>query len=230
MTGSETFLHDLRAEVESHRAVCHPVLAELRDRADRAAMLRFGLQHHRLVGRFTRYLEWLLLRAEDSTDKLWIAKVLVDEYGEGSDGHDHTAMHRAFLRAAGADESRIAATEIHPDVAAFVADHERICREEDWLVGLGAVGPGHEWAIPQMFPAIVEGLDRLGFARADIAYFPLHLQQDVDHGLWLEEALRRHAGSLAAREALRRGALLSLEARVRFWDAVGDCLSGTGVA
>lgn len=219
------FLKALRAEVESHTAVNHPLLARLAfvpfTREDYRV---FGLQHFALVGNFTRYLELLLLRGPDSHAKQWIAKVLVDEYGEGSDDKDHAQLYREFLTACGASDAEVLTTPLHGAVTGFIEAHERICREEPFLVGLGALGPGHEWSIPRMFPSIVQGLTRAGFTPTDINYFTLHMAQDVDHGRWLEEALALSAETPTAQAEIRKGALLSLEARSRFWSGVQDKL------
>jgi hypothetical protein len=71
-----------------------------------------------------------------------------------------------------------------------------------------------------MFGHIVRGLRRAGFREDEILYFTLHMEQDVDHGAWLEQALARYAGTADAQREIRRGALLSLEARARFWSGV----------
>ncbi|HVZ73195.1 MAG TPA: iron-containing redox enzyme family protein [Polyangia bacterium] len=218
---ARAFLADLRVEVEGHVGVNHPLLARLAHvpfaREDYRVM---GLQHYALVGHFTSYLERLLPRAPDSEAKQWIAKVLVNEYGEGSDGKDHAELYRGFLLATGAAAGEERETPLHPDVTGFVTEHRRICAEESFLAGLGAVGPGHEWTIPRMFTRIVRGLRRAGFAEPEILYFTLHQEQDIDHGLWLEEALARYADTADAQAQIRRGALLSLEARARFWSGV----------
>ncbi len=219
------FLTNLRREVEGHTAVNHPLLARVACVPfTREDYLVFGLQHFALVGNFTRYLELLLLRAPDSNAKLWIAKVLVNEYGEGSDDKDHAALYRGFLDACGCAAGQDRSTPLHLAVTGFIEEHERICREEPFLVGLGALGPGHEWTIPKMFPPIVRGLRRAGFGEKEILYFTLHMEQDVDHGEWLEEALASYADTARAQEEIRRGALLSLEARARFWSGVQDKL------
>ena len=149
-----------------------------------------------------------------------MAKVLVDEYGERSDDKDHENLYLDFLVAAGINPGEEENTELHRDVMGFVMEHRRLCTEEPFLVGLGAVGPGHEWAIPKMFPRIVKGLRRAGFDEEDIFYWTAHMEQDIDHGLWLEEALERFAITQEEQEQIRRGALLSLEARARFWSGV----------
>lgn len=217
------FLKNLHEEIESHPAVNHPFLC----RVSRIPFTRedykvFGLQHYALVGNFTAYLEHLLITAPDSDAKQWLAKVLVDEYGEGSAGKDHAELYREFLLATGAYPGEELVTELHANVSAFVAEHFRIVKEEPFLVGLGAVGPGHEWSIPKMFPRIVRGLRTAGFDEKEIDYFVLHLGQDIDHGLWLEEALARYADDSGSQEQIRRGALLSLDARAKFWSGVQD--------
>ncbi len=215
------FLARLRQEVRSHTAVNHPLLTRVAHVPfTREDFKVLGLQHYALVGMFTTYLERLLIIAPDSDAKQWLAKVLVDEYGEGSDGKDHTTLYREYLMHAGATVEDLQSTPLHADVTGFVREHLRICTKEPFLVGLGAVGPGHEWSIPHMFPLLVKGLSRAGFTDAEIDYFRLHMLQDEDHGAWLEEALAMYATGRDAQEKIRRGALLSLEARKKFWTGV----------
>jgi pyrroloquinoline quinone (PQQ) biosynthesis protein C len=180
----------------------------------------FGENHFPLVCVFTSYLERLLVRAPTSDAKLWLAKVLVDEYGEGSEGEDHATLYGHFLRSCGSTVPDEKDGKVPEPALAFIREHRRIVNEEPFLVGLGAVGPGHEWAIPKMFHSVIPGLKRAGFTEAEIAYFTLHVAQDVDHGRWLEEALTRFGTTHEARQQIRRGALLSLEARGRFWGGV----------
>lgn len=224
MTDSEAFMKELRREIEAHPAVNHLFL----NRCATSPFARedyrvFGENHFPLVCVFTSYLERLLVRAPTSDAKLWLAKVLVDEYGEGSNGEDHTTLYAHFLRSTGSTVPEEKHGKVPQPALDFIATHRRIVNDEPFLVGLGAVGPGHEWAIPKMFHAVIPGLRRAGFSDAEIDYFTLHVAQDVDHGRWLEEALVRFGCGPNAREAraqIRRGALLSLEARGRFWSGV----------
>jgi pyrroloquinoline quinone (PQQ) biosynthesis protein C len=211
-------LADLREEVRTHPAVNHPFLARVAVTPfSKQDYLSYGLQHYPLVHLFTTYLERLLLNSPDSESKLWLARVLVDEYGEGSEGKDHPTLYRGFLRAAGARENAELDAPLAPQVTEFIRTHLRLSGRAPFLVGLGAVGPGHEWAIPHMFPPLIEGLQRAGFAESEIEYFTLHTRQDENHGAWLEEALARFCHRAEARAQVRAGTLASLEARRRFW-------------
>ena len=219
----DSFIQGLRKHIRSHAAVNHPLLGRIAHVPfSREDFKVLGIQHFPLVSMFTNYLERLLLRAPDSDTKQWIAKVLVDEYGEGSEGKDHTTLYREYLHAAGASDDDIKHTNLHPDVLGFITEHLRICNDEPFLVGLGAVGPGHEWSIPFMFERLIRGLRLAEFADNEISYFTLHVEQDQDHGDWLEEALVRFADSAERQAQIQRGADLSLQARAKFWSGVQD--------
>ena len=211
------FLAELRREIEAHPGVNHLFLARCATSPfSREDYKVFGENHSPLVCVFTNYLERLLIRAPSSEAKLWLAKVLVDEYGEGSRGEDHATLYGHFLRSCGSRVPNEQATTKVPEPAyEFVLEHRRIVTEEPFLVGLGAVGPGHEWAIPKMFASVIPGLQRAGFTPEEILYFTLHVAQDVDHGAWLEEALAQFGQTDEKQREIRRGAMLSLEARAR---------------
>jgi pyrroloquinoline-quinone synthase len=220
-TRPATFLAELRREIEAHPAVNHLFLNRLATSPfSREDYRVFAENHFPLVRVFTSYLETLLLRAPTSESKLWIAKVLVDEYGEGSQGQDHGTLYARFLSASGGDPTTTDEAELPKPALEFIRDHRRLPREAPYLEGLGAVGPGHEWAIPKMFEAVIPGLRRAGFTDDAIDYFTLHVDQDGDHGKWLEHALAEVAVTDEDQTSVRRGALASLEARGRFWSGV----------
>jgi pyrroloquinoline-quinone synthase len=221
MATAKEFLARLRREIETHPAVNHLFLNRLATSPFARQDYRvFAENHYPLVCVFTHYLERLLVRAPDSEAKLWLAKVLVDEYGEGSEGKDHSQMYARFLERTGGDPERVKLERVPRPAHRFISEHRRIVSETPFLEGLGAVGPGHEWAIPKMFQAVIPGLLRAGFDASEIAYFTLHVEQDDDHGNWLEEALERYADNELSQTQIRRGALASLEARYRFWEGV----------
>ncbi len=186
-TNARRFLADLREEIAHHPGVNHLLLNRLATTPfSRQDYRIFAENHIPLVAVFTSYLEILLLRAPDSAARLWLAKVLVDEYGEGSDGHDHTTLYGDFLRACGGDAGILDGGPVPQPAFEFVKTHRELVRTQPFLVGLGAVGPGHEWSIPAMFEAVIPGLRRAGFDEEEMSYFTLHVEQDGDHGSWLE--------------------------------------------
>ena len=220
---ARSFLKDLRQEVESHPALNHTFLARIGTSPFTIEDYKvFGLQHYALVGMFTNYMERLLINAPNTTAKCWLAKVLVDEYGEGSDGDDHAVLYRNFLTSCGVEVGEEDRVVMHKAVRDFIYSHLVLCSQRPFLVGLGALGPGHEWAIPRMFGPIIKGLRRANFSEDDIMYFTLHIGQDEDHALWLEEALASMIKNQEEADQVREGTLASLEARLQFWEGVQE--------
>lgn len=221
MKKSTEFLAELRRDIETHPAVNHLFLNRIATgHFSREDYRVFAENHYPLVCVFCAYLERLLVRAPDSESKLWLAKVLVDEYGEGSEGKDHSTLYAKFLSSSGGDAKSRHEMRVPAPAQEFIANHLEIVNTQPFLVGLGAVGPGHEWAIPKMFDSVIPGLRRAGYDEEEIQYFTLHVEQDEDHGSWLEEALARYATTSEAQAQIREGAMRSLEERRKFWDGV----------
>lgn len=222
MVFADDFLHDLRREVEAHPTLHHPFLKRSAawpwTREDYKVL---SLQHYPLVGLFTWYMERLKERAPHAQARSWLERVLVDEYGEQHAGQDHASLYRQFMTCCGVAPGEEDQVVLDRRVVRFVREHARMVTQEPFLVGLGALGPGHEWSIPTMFGYLLEGLERT-FAPEEIHYFTLHVKQDQDHGAWLEEALREIIRTPEDAAQVRRGTLLSLEARARFWEGVQE--------
>jgi len=221
----------LQREVESSRTANHPLLARAAAGAfTREQYARFGAQHQSLVGVFTRYLELMLLATDDSSQKLWLAKVLVDEYGEGSEGHDHAELYARFLGTVGVAREAQLDAPLVPEAWRHVGAHLALCREQPFLAQLGAFGPAHEWAIPTMFGHLIRGLASAGVGADERAYFDLHTEQDQDHGAWMAEAMAQLANDEAARDLVRAGARFSLALRGELWDAIERVVDGADPA
>ena len=109
------FLKSLREEIRCHPGVGHSLLGRmLTDPRTRHDFKTLASQHYPLVANFTTYMELLLLRAPNSEAKRWLAKVLVDEYGERSHGDDHAASYRTFMHAAGIAPGSEESYPLHP--------------------------------------------------------------------------------------------------------------------
>jgi pyrroloquinoline-quinone synthase len=226
-----------------HPAVDHPFLRRFAaGDFDRRRLHAYAINHYPLVEHFTKYLEYLLplaptRGAEDWRLKSLIAENLYGEYGEAVFGEDHPRLFVRFARSVGieetlglprdADDAAVSdAMLAHPlrlpAPAEFVSRHDALCRG-DFLAGLGAVGPGHEWAIPTMFRSFVAGLRRFGAAHGvvpNVVYYATHIEVDVEHGAMLRELLLHHASTAESRARIRAGAEESLRLRAELWTAI----------
>lgn len=175
---------------------------------------------------------------DDWRVKSFIAENLYEEYGEALRGEDHPSLYRRFLRSAGITEvlgldpmlpdEELAHTlerdlVLFRETKEFIDQHLRMAAS--FLSALGAVGPGHEWAIPVMFLPLIEGLKRYQQRHKvplDTTYFTQHVEADEKHGELLRNALVLNARSKGDQERIRMAAERSLALRARFWEALYD--------
>jgi pyrroloquinoline-quinone synthase len=220
------FVQSLRDEVMRHPAVTHPFLERFAHGGLAPWQIwGYASQHYRLVCFFTAYLEALTKRTPDHEIRRLVQEILEEEYMRPQQfERSHPALYRRFMRAVGFQEAEWDQVPELPATRAFVVMHLDMTLRS-WLETLGAVGPGHEWAIPRMFLPLVEGIERSVTLDPDaLEYFRLHIDLDVKHGQMLEQCLIRWAGTEANRDEIRRGALRSLEARAAFWTALAEQL------
>jgi pyrroloquinoline-quinone synthase len=220
------FVQSLRDEVMRHPAVTHPFLHRFAQGGLAAWQLwGYASQHYRLVCSFTAYLEALTQRTPDQEIRRLVEEILEEEYMRPQQfERSHPALYRRFMRAVGFREREWDQVPVLPATRAFVVMHLDMTLRS-WRETLGAVGPGHEWAIPRMFPPLVQGIEQSVALDPDaLEYFRLHIDLDVKHGQMLEQCLIRWTGSEAHRDEIRRGALRSLEARAAFWSSLAEQL------
>ena len=209
-----------------HPAVTHPFLHQFAQGGLAPWQLwGYASQHYRLVCFFTAYLEAIAKRTPDQEIRRLVQEILEEEYMRPQQfERSHPALYRRFMRAVGFRDGEWDRVAALPATRAFIEIHLDMTLRS-WLETLGAVGPGHEWAIPQMFPWLVQGIERsLKLDPAALEYFRLHIELDVKHGQVLERCLVRWTKSEADRDEIRRGALRSLEARAAFWGALAEQL------
>ncbi|CAN5483745.1 iron-containing redox enzyme family protein [soil metagenome] len=223
MTETKQFLTALNEEVKAHPAVHHPFLEMVATRRfSKRAWLAFAQQLYPHVHFFIPYMEEMLLNTFDMNAKLIVAKILLDEYGEDAGGKSHPELFRRFLRACDGAEADAAlfATTLDQATIDLVETHMRLCRDEAFLVGMGAIGQAHEFAIALLFPPLVKGMRLAGFTAEEIEFFTLHVEHDVEHSHMLEESMTRLAIHDRDREDIRRGAMASLACRADLWAAM----------
>ena len=223
MTDTATFIKNLNEEVRAHPAINHSFMEMVRSRPfSKKAWLAFGQQLYPHVHFFIPYMEELLLNTFDMNAKLIVAKILLDEYGEDAGGKSHPELFRKYARACGGAEAdaSLLTTPLDPATIGMVETHIKLCRDDNFLAGIGAIGQAHEFAIAYLFPPLVKGLQLAGFGSNEIEFFSLHVDHDVEHSAMLDQAMIRVATTDEQCAHIRRGTLASLEARARLWSAM----------
>lgn len=239
---AKTFIADLEGEILAHGAVRHSFLGRFASEPLTLAQIRtFGLQHHQLVKVFTTYMTNLLPKIPDPDAATLFRHVFDDEFGAVS-GRDasvgqatifrsHVHLYRDFLTALGVREEEWGRTRPLPETDAYIRAHLALTRDEDFRVGLGAVGPGHEFSIPTMFRSLIAGIRRnTSLTDQQIEYFTLHVEEDVEHAEIFNQLIARHAETEQGRTMIHDGAMRSLRWRSLFWDGLARAVFGAAKA
>jgi pyrroloquinoline-quinone synthase len=198
----------------------------------------FGLQHYQLVRIFVNYMTNLLPKIPDRDAATLFRHVFDDEFGAVSGRpatagqatifRSHPALYRNFLRSLGLADEAWGRVRHLQEVSAYIEEHMAITRDEDFRIGLGAIGPGHEFSIPIMFSYLVKGFrNNTVLSDEAIEYFTLHMVEDKEHAEIFNTLILRHAKASEDQERVREGAMRSLKARKRFWDGLERAVFNT---
>jgi len=218
----ERFIQQLEDEVRAHPAVQHPFLKRFSTEPLTLKQIQsFGLQHYQLVKVFVTYMTNLLPKFPDGAGNRYFGPIFNDEFGQWTIFRSHVALYRNFLKVLGLEDEAWGRVRLLPETAWFIEAHLEITRGKEFLLGLGAIGPGHEFSIPIMFSDLVEGFRRnTQLSEKDMEYFLMHIEEDVEHAKLFNEAIAHYAPDTAGQEKVRQGTLKSLEARKIFWDGL----------
>lgn len=219
---AEAFIRSLEEEILHHESVHHPFLKRFSSEKLSIEQLQiFGLQHYQLVKIFVNYMTNLLPKIPDKDAAKLFRTVFDDEFGQYTIFRSHPALYRNFLKALGLPDSSWGRVKHLPETRRYTEAHLELTREADFLIGLGAVGPAHEFAIPTMFEYLVQGFKKNSqLSDEHIEYFTCHMIQDKEHAVVFNQLISRHVEDESAQKLLREGAMRSLADRKLFWDGL----------
>jgi len=220
-----------KQELVSYPALHHPFLLEFsKGNLTLEQVQIFALQHYQLVRIFTAYLENLILRFDDEQTRDALGQIIKDEYAlPNFVENSHPALYRRFMRSLNLSEKDWDCIPRFDATTDFICRHFEMTKLLQAEIGLGAIGPGHEDAIPVMFSYLVEGLRKFGLNEFDLTYFTLHIEQDKLHGQLMEKAISRVAVDSKRVDLIREGIKRSLELRYKFWSKLEEKIFNTNV-
>lgn len=200
----------------------HPFLRRFRTEKLTIAQLQtFALQHYQLVKIFVNYMTNLLPRIPDKDAADLFRTVFDDEFGQHTIFRSHPALYRNCLKALDLPDDAWGRVKPLPAVTQYIEAHLQLTRDDDFRIGLGAVGPAHEFAIPTMFGYLIPGLqNNSALTDEDVEYFSMHIIEDKEHAIVFNKLIVRHVETEEGQTLLREGAMRSLAYRKKFWDGL----------
>ncbi len=213
-------LTSLAEELEGHPVISNIFFETFRARRLSHAQLQTFLRQYRYFCKhFVKLLEGLLFRApvDEIEMRVELVKTLHSELGSGDPEQAHITLLDRFARSLGLDEDELDRTDPIPSVTSYLATLRHLFLETDYLTALGAELSVEITAAAE-FRYLYPGLQQYGwFREEDLAFFRLHLAEEVCHATWLLDAVERTARSDADIERVASGARQVAEAWHQFW-------------
>ena len=223
------FVDKLQEDCLNHTALNHSYLDRFKNKElNKDHVKLFAEQYYCFSRHFARYLASLVAITPDEGARAPLIKNLGEEYGARQEENQdmdaertHPAIFRAFLRSVGIDTSPEALNAIKPlpETKLFVDKYLNI-HYLNYIEAFGALGPGTEYIVPQMYTLVREGCRGAGLSEDDVLFFSAHIELDVEHAEGIKESLLPFAKTDDEQKLMRFGAMDFLDARCVLWDGL----------
>jgi pyrroloquinoline quinone (PQQ) biosynthesis protein C len=224
---AEAFVDALCADALAHPAVQHPYLQRLAggEFPDMQAAIRdYCHQYAFYCADFPKYLEAVINGLSSAAHRKLLTQNLNEEKGmdpANPEGIPHTELFRRFRRAAGVTQEYDATTRPCTTVLIWRDLFLQKCGAKEVGVGLGGIGIGTEMIVPTVYGFLHRAVTSYtDMTPDDYLFLTLHLDCDDEHADQLKHISIELAEDPSRREALRFGALSSLNLRNAFWDVM----------
>lgn len=226
---SEKFITSLVDECLEHPAVRHPYLTRLSEGQypdHRFAVSDYARQYGFYSTNFTKALRLVRDRIRSGDERRVLDENLLEEEGNPASSRladlPHRELFSRFARQVGANVKYDETSDVCLTVRIWTQLFLEKCSAEPVEVGIGAIGLGTELVVPAIYPKLLQAVDRLEVAVPEEArmFFSLHVGADSEHGKVFSRIAEAHATTNESREALRFGALSSLNLRQHFYDVM----------
>jgi pyrroloquinoline-quinone synthase len=167
----------------------------------RAGVKAWILQAAIVVREFPRFISATHANCPHRDAQQLLAENIWEEHGRGDAERDHYNLIKRMAESVGATSEEIdGATPI--DATRDYIDYcLRITRDEDFIVGMVAIGIGIEYYMPVFFGSLSEALcSNYNLARSDLESLMLHLTENKDHARRAVEIVRKYADSREIKE------------------------------
>ncbi len=220
ITARHPSLVSLSRELAQHPVNRNEFFRRFREeRLTRPRLQRFIGQYQYFCKHFVKVLEGLLYRTPlDQLDmRVELTRTLYSELGNGDPEQAHLTLLNRFAARLDLDDTALRQTEPVACVRDYLRRLQELFLESDYLTALGAELAVEVTAASE-FQYLYPGLQQYTwFREEDLAFFKLHVEEELCHGDWLLDAVERTARSANDYERVAGGARRTADAWHAFW-------------
>ncbi|MCR9117671.1 MAG: iron-containing redox enzyme family protein [bacterium] len=223
----EEFIEALIDEITLHPALHHPYLVRLamgRLPNMTAAVQDYAFQYSFYSDWFVRYLAAVIQNLKCEEQKEALLENLEEEQGDPNseklEERPHVEIFADFKQRIGIDDAYLKSNQPSTTVMIWRDLFLQKCRSDIEGVGLGAIGLATEFIVPQIYPHLIDAIEKhTDFDNKTSLFFRLHVECDVEHADEIAQVTTIMARDIEKREAIRFGVFSALNLRAAFWDS-----------
>jgi pyrroloquinoline-quinone synthase len=176
-------------------------------------------QYYLYIRTFPRILAGLSHRVDSEDVRMWLAKTVVSELGEGH-GLAHFKLFERVMDSVGIHIQDYREADYIPETIALVNGLKRIFLVESPVAAVGGHYTIEETGLP-MIDSLYEGFRHYpGHDVRSMEYFHLHLFLEGDHVSWIAAAVEDYADQPEHSEELCRGGSEVAKLLMEFWNGL----------
>jgi pyrroloquinoline-quinone synthase len=206
-----------------------PFLTQCREgRVAKRELASFVRQQYYYSRHFTRYLCALISNLRGERDRVALSQNLFEEMGLGKFGSiPHSRIYREMMEKMGIESEGEAVLPSTHQLINLMFD---ACRDDNPIVGLGALCLGAEAIVPHIYCQIMHGFECHGEPSENLEFFQIHIEGDDEHALTMREIIERELKAEPLQRAmLRQSAHRLIEARASFFEGITYVRPSVGI-
>jgi len=203
-----------------------PFLEALASAALSPQQLRsFATEYYVYALAFPKCLAEVAANAPDDESRYPLIENLWEEYGSGDPEANHRTLYKKFMHGLGISEAEYSAGTCLPATANQIDRLSRLCRNEPYLVGFGALSIGTEFFTADEYVLILKGLQQYDFLDAgSLKFWAVHTELDEFHYQDMRAVLDKWPDPEECYEQVLTGAVAAIDLEIGFWAGLQEAL------
>jgi len=203
-----------------------PFLQALASSSVSLSQLRiFATEYYAYALAFPRCLAEVAANAPDDESRFPLVENLWEEYGAGDPAANHRTLYKKFMHGLGISEAECSTGTCLPATVKQIDRLTRLCRNEPYLVGFGALSVGTEFFTAEEYLLILKGLQQYDFLDADgLQFWAVHTELDEHHYQEMRAVLDKWPDPDECYEQVRAGAFAAVDLEIGFWAGLQKAL------
>lgn len=185
----------------------------------------FATEYYAYALAFPKCLAEVAANAPDDESRYPLIENLWEEYGAGDPEANHRTLYKKFMRGLGISEAEYSTGTCLPATANHIDALVRLCRDQPYLVGFGALSVGTEFFTAEEYLLILKGLQQYDFLDAEsLQFWAVHTELDEFHYQDMRAVLDAWPDPQECYEQVRAGAFAAVDLEIGFWTGLQEAI------